>query len=270
MFVITLSPDAEPSGPTWKIRLPIASKSGMLGVSTASSPPTMTVISPDAARCTPPVTGASSVAIPRSSRERREPHELVAVVRAHVDPRAAVPQRREHSVAARDDVGDDCGRRKTRDDRVGSASGLCAGEPPRLRTSPRADERPPVASWTTTIEPRLQRGSPRGARPGARRPTKPTRISRRRGVCRRQMEVVSVVRMSQRDLLVELDAEPRFRRGNHVPVLPPNRPAAGSRRGSRPSVRCPRGSRKFGLQAASWMFAAPTTGPQYRCGAICA
>ena len=27
--------------------------------------------------------------------------------------------------------------------------------------------------------------------------------------------------------------------------------------------------RKFGLQVASWMLAAPTTGPQYRCGAIC-
>ena len=27
--------------------------------------------------------------------------------------------------------------------------------------------------------------------------------------------------------------------------------------------------RKFGLQTLSWMLAAPTTGPQYRCGAIC-
>ena len=57
-------------------------------------------------------------------RQRRQTQELVAVVRAHVDPRRAVPQRREHTVVSCDDARDDFGRRKTRDHRVGCAGGL--------------------------------------------------------------------------------------------------------------------------------------------------
>ena len=92
MFVITLITEALPSGPTWKTRPPIASNTGRCAAKTAGSPPTMTVICPDAARCTPPVTGASRQLDPLRGGERREALELVAVVRARVDPG---PARRE-------------------------------------------------------------------------------------------------------------------------------------------------------------------------------
>ena len=70
---------------------------------------------------------------PALARQRRQPQELVAVVRAHVDPRGAVRQCREHTVTGFDDVCDDSGRRKTRDHRVGCAGGVC-GRPRALGT----------------------------------------------------------------------------------------------------------------------------------------
>ena len=51
----------------WKIFLPMASSAGLWRSKRSASPPTSTVISPRAARCTPPVTGASNVRMPRAS-----------------------------------------------------------------------------------------------------------------------------------------------------------------------------------------------------------
>ena len=58
---------------------------------------------PAAARCTPPVTGASSVATPALGGQRGEALQLVQVVGAHVDPGAAGGETREDAVRAGDD-----------------------------------------------------------------------------------------------------------------------------------------------------------------------
>jgi len=67
MLVMTLMTAADPTGPMWKIRLPIACSAGLCRSNVAASPPISTVISPRAARCTPPVTGDSSMPMPASA-----------------------------------------------------------------------------------------------------------------------------------------------------------------------------------------------------------
>jgi len=66
--VITFMTQALPNSPIWKIftahRLPARQGASRIR---PRSPPTRTVISPAAARCTPPVTGASNVAMPRAA-----------------------------------------------------------------------------------------------------------------------------------------------------------------------------------------------------------
>ena len=83
MLVMTLMTEAEPIGPTLKMRRPIASKAARCVSNRSASPPTMTVISPLAARCTPPVTGVSSVRTPkvfaRSERRRIVSRSLVLI-----------------------------------------------------------------------------------------------------------------------------------------------------------------------------------------------
>ena len=105
MFVITLITEALPSGPMWKISLPIASNSGRCARNVASSPPTSTVISPAAALWTPPVTGRLERGDALLRRERGEAEQLVTVVRARVDPRRAGRQPGEDAVLAGDDRG---------------------------------------------------------------------------------------------------------------------------------------------------------------------
>ena len=53
-----------PSGPTWKVRLPIALNRSSHLATTSLSPPTITDSSPDCARPVPPLTGASTMAMP--------------------------------------------------------------------------------------------------------------------------------------------------------------------------------------------------------------
>mmetsp|Transcript_33833 Transcript_33833/g.84313 ORF Transcript_33833/g.84313 Transcript_33833/m.84313 type:complete len:218 (-) Transcript_33833:93-746(-) len=66
MFEMTLTTEAEPHPPQWITLPPIElSKSECLRI-TSSSPPTRTVMSPEATRCTPPVSGASSRSMPRA------------------------------------------------------------------------------------------------------------------------------------------------------------------------------------------------------------
>ena len=52
-----------PSGPTWKVWLPITSNRSLHFATTAASPPTITDSSPDCARPVPPLTGASIMAM---------------------------------------------------------------------------------------------------------------------------------------------------------------------------------------------------------------
>ncbi len=97
MFVMTLITDALPSGPTWMTGAPIASSSSRCAAKTASSPPAMTVISPAAALWTPPVTGHSSVAMPRSASSAARRSSSCAsfvLMSIHVPPRrrpSAIP-----------------------------------------------------------------------------------------------------------------------------------------------------------------------------------
>ena len=63
-----------PSGPTWKVWLPITSNRSLHLATTAASPPTITDSSPDCARPVPPLTGASIMAmffLARSSASAR-------------------------------------------------------------------------------------------------------------------------------------------------------------------------------------------------------
>jgi hypothetical protein len=53
-----------PSGPTWKVWLPMTSNRSLHLATTAASPPTITDSSPDWARPVPPLTGASIMAMP--------------------------------------------------------------------------------------------------------------------------------------------------------------------------------------------------------------
>ena len=104
MFVITLMTEALPSGPTWMTGLPIASRTLRCAAKTASSPPAITVISPAAALCTPPVTGHSSVAMPRaaaSAARRSSSCGSFVLMSIHVP---AGPQALDHAVSPGDDV----------------------------------------------------------------------------------------------------------------------------------------------------------------------
>ena len=230
---------------------------------TAASPPTITVISPLAARWTPPVTGASSVATPVPRRERREPQQLVPVVRAHVDPGAPGAQPVEDAASPVDDLRDGCGRRQAGDHAVGA----CAQ--PRRRCRPTAApgveqrlRRRSSRSCTVSGEARAEQAAPRGAGRGCR--PRRSRLSRKPSGLRRRREVqlVAVVGMRGGDLLVQLDAETRLGRRDHVAVLPARSAAAGSRRGSRPSRGSPRGSGSWGCTPRAGCWPRPTTGPQ--------
>ncbi|MCY1365458.1 hypothetical protein D9M69_523040 [compost metagenome] len=62
----TLATWPAPSGPAWKMFLPMASNIGRAFSSAAASPPTMKVRVPAAAPAVPPDTGASSSSMPRA------------------------------------------------------------------------------------------------------------------------------------------------------------------------------------------------------------
>ena len=149
----------------------------MCAADTPSSPPTITVISPVAARWTPPVTGASSVAIAALGRERRQPQELVPVVRAHVDPRSpARPARRAPAVGL-EHRADRRRRGQARDHGV-ARSATSAGEPAQARPRPEQLGRAPVAVVHDHGKPARTRLAARWP-PSWPTPTKPTRITAR-------------------------------------------------------------------------------------------
>ena len=89
ILVITLITAALPSGPTWKILLPIASSAGRCFANTSAPPPTITVMSPVAARCTPPVTGHSSTSAPlacATAARRLRSASLLVLISIQVAP----------------------------------------------------------------------------------------------------------------------------------------------------------------------------------------
>src|SRR5262245_28494381 len=57
-----------PSGPTWKVWLPIVSNKSSHLATTSAAPPTITDNSPDCARPVPPLTGASTIAMSTAAR----------------------------------------------------------------------------------------------------------------------------------------------------------------------------------------------------------
>ena len=84
------------------------------------------------------MTGASSVRTPSAVGDLREPEELVAVVRARVDPRTARGKPLEHAVVTAEDVLDDLRGRQAGEDGVGGGRHLLRGRRP---DGTRLDER---------------------------------------------------------------------------------------------------------------------------------
>ena len=170
----------------------------------------------------------------------------------HVPPRAQ-PVERCPSAPATTSL--DRGRRgQARDHAVGRL-GDRARRGARRARRPRRAPAAAVASRSCTVSGKPA-ASTRAARwrPRLPRPTKPTFTARRaardaRRPAARGAGASPLVGVRERDLLVELDAEARRRRRDHVAVLPADRRLAGARRGSRPSARSPRGSGSSGVQA---------------------
>ena len=62
-----------PSGPTWKVRLPMAANKSWHLATISAAPPTITDSSPDCARPVPPLTGASSMAMSSAASRSAKP-----------------------------------------------------------------------------------------------------------------------------------------------------------------------------------------------------
>ena len=234
-----------------------------MGPKSAGSPPTRTVISPAAARCTPPVTGrlqrrdALSSARRRggrshrgrwcSSRSRSRP-----APGRRARPWSRTPLRRP-------------GRRQAGDDGI-DCRGRLAGLSAQLAAS--GQKRSAAArsrSWTVTSKP--PRMQARGQMPAEMAEADEavahagSRVSRSAGSSGSRCSSAVLIGMGQRDLLVELDAEAGLRRRDDVARPPSGSASSESAHGSRPSARCSRGSGNSGCRSASWMLAAPTIGP---------
>ena len=269
MLVITLMTDGLPSGPRWMTAPPIASSGRRCALEDR-------LVAADehgdlARRRL--VHAARDRALERRDPARRGECRRgarcsCAVVGAHLDPRrrrAAGPRagrrlpRRPRSRAAGE------GRQVITQS---EASATARGEAAAL--APAADEAAPrrarSRSWTVSGEAARSRLAA-SWRPRWPRPMKPyvhapsPRTGSSPGAASR-CRCDSLVRMGQRDSLVELDAEAGRGRRQHVAVLPADRLLQQLRRGCRPSGSMPSRIRKFGVQVASWMLAAPTTGPQ--------
>ena len=199
--------------------------------------------------------------------QRREALELVRVVRAHVDPRPAAAQALGDPVGPGDDVAHGARRRQAGDHAVGAPRRPRAASPPRSRRRRRARRRRPVvavvhASAGSRRRARARRGGGRGCR--GRRSRRSRRVAAHGELAGQRLEMQ--VRPRCRDARARPPRRAR-RRGPARSAGSRSRPPSGSAAFSSsawiPSQRpIPSRIRKFGVHVASWMLAAPTTGPQ--------
>ncbi len=92
-----------PSAPTWKTFLPIARKRSSQAFTVSAGPPAMIDSSPEAARSVPPLTGASTIAMPRAASVLAEPARRERVDRAHAGHDVPGPRALDDAVLAGDD-----------------------------------------------------------------------------------------------------------------------------------------------------------------------
>ena len=208
------------------------------------------------------MTGASSVADPRSAHaaaSRSSSRRSFVLVSIQVGPgRGRRGGRRRRSTTSATAAGDG----QAGDHDVGAARAASAGDDAPTRP-PASSERAarPGRGRARSAGSRRAAGSPRGARRGDRR--RRSRPAHRDRAPRPASDAASSPSygMARGDLLVQLDTETRPGGRDHVAVLPADRRLRSSA-WKPPQSRIPSRTRKFGLHAASWMFAAPTIGPQ--------